>query len=92
MSGEEWSEDKGLNCHELNEDVKRRARSVLRKISNCVANNSSFVCASDPFGPSFLACSDAPAYKLKPNNEFRHSPITNREKLFLQKDVSTRNL
>ena len=43
MSGEEGGENKGLHCHELDEDVEGGARGVLEGISNGVTNDGRLV-------------------------------------------------
>ena len=43
MSGEEGGENKGLHCHELDEDVEGGARCVLEGITNGVTDDSSLV-------------------------------------------------
>jgi len=43
MSGEEGGENKGLHCHELDEDVEGGARCVLEGITNGVTNDGRLV-------------------------------------------------
>jgi hypothetical protein len=43
MGGKERCENEGFNRYELDEDIKRGARSVLKRVSNGVTNNSCLV-------------------------------------------------
>lgn len=43
VCGKEGREHKGLDSHELDEDVERGARGILQRVTNGVANHSSLV-------------------------------------------------
>ena len=43
MGGEEWREHEGLDGHELDEDVEGRARGVLERVADGVADHGGLV-------------------------------------------------
>ena len=67
MSGEEGGENKGLHCHELDEDVEGGARCVLEGITNGVTNDGRLVRvrAFRAKGPGVLRSSSLNKPKIK---------------------------